>query len=200
MKKIITSLALIFAALNANAGNVLQEEYKTFAYWEGCWASNKAKQIDIMGLYESSFPYEFNGYKFYGEYVCDSNYTKQILVQNITPQANFTILSQEPRWSGGKNRVKIASTSTDADGEVMSYKWWVNGTLKGETGPILTMTTFLGGDYTIKLEVIDNGVLEIDLDTEQWLNNKERYFHQKDKRTKVITLMPFSCDATCHLD
>lgn len=200
MKKVIFGFVSLFLALNVHAGDKLKEEPHDFTYWEGCWAHNSDKQVNIMGMYSPFFPYKFHGYSLQGEYACDSTYKKYFINRNYSPNANFTILSQEPEWSGGVNRVRISSTSTDRDGDIAEYTWWVNGVENSEKGSILSIKTFKGGYYDIKLKVKDNGILNIDPDTGKWLNDKERYFHQKDTIEKTVYLLPHSCEAPCVID
>jgi len=200
MKKVIFGFVLLFTALNVHAGDELKEQPQVFSYWEGCWAINSTQKVDIMGLYFPFFPYKFHGFTFAGEHACDSFYSKVFINRNYSPNANFTILSQEPEWSGGVNRVKISSTSTDRDGDIAEYTWWVNGFENSEKGSTLSIKTFKGGYYDIKLKVKDNGILNVDPDTGNWLNDKERYFHQKDTVEKTVYLLPHYCENPCVID
>lgn len=192
----------------ASAGDKLETEFHTFHYWKGCWDSKGKGRLNVYGMYNIFFPLEYAGYKLQRsknpwngqQQTCDDYFTKQIVNTNYSPDANFKIISQETNWSGGVNRVRIASTSTDRDGDIKKHTWWVNGIKQFETGPVLSTGTLDGGNYIIKLRVEDDGILKIDTEHKVYLNDKEKYFHQDDTIEKSVYFFPWECGRTCHID
>jgi PKD repeat protein len=82
--------------------------------------------------------------------------TQQITVENTAPSARINV---SPTMPTPGSRVQLdASGSTDPDGQIESYNWFVNGDEIGHE-QTLSFRIRRQGTYEVRLEVIDSGRL-----------------------------------------
>ena len=105
-----------------------------------------------------------NSFKFQGECYCnlgyewDSDRVECILKEETTnnpPIASFSIMPQNPTPD---DTIVGVSTSTDPDGDTLTYSWYFNGEYDENIGnlPNWTWPNPQAGEHTIKL-VVDDG-------------------------------------------
>ena len=120
------------------------------------------------GIYDASGTQVTHSYLFGGDYtarlrVTDNEGTWKDLTKVVTvgvppneaPTANFTITPGSPKTL---ETVTFDSTSTDADGSIVSYGWELDGDndFNDHLTDVATKVFSQSGTYTIALKVIDN--------------------------------------------
>lgn len=79
--------------------------------------------------------------------------TKEVTQTNHPPKASFTIMPKHPKMG---DPVVIVSTSTDPDGDKLSYQWFINGhPTKVRNDNSIELNSSLDNQYKIKLLVTD---------------------------------------------
>ena len=139
-------------------------------------------------FYSSSFNYQYKKFGSY-EVVCSIKdeegavtiLKKDLKIVNIEPEAKITVVDREnltiPVY---ENFTLSAEESSDLDGEIVSYKWFLNEKLIGE-GKYLT-TYFEGkGKYSIVLEILDQGGLSDTTSIEIDIVEEEKPTSSEDK-------------------
>lgn len=76
-------------------------------------------------------------------------------VCNSSPTAKISV-SQQVSHPSGFNIVRISSSSTDPDGDSLSYRWEIDGVNKGTSSGV-NMQTIDAQTISVKLTVTDNG-------------------------------------------
>ena len=77
----------------------------------------------------------------------------QITVTNPAPNASFTVTESD---SEGLSVALDAGASSDPDGSITAYDWYVDGTREA-SGSAVTLDFSRKGAYQVRLEVTDNG-------------------------------------------
>ena len=139
-----------------------------------------------------------NPYSSYKVPDCLEINTIRTRAEGVRPVANFRI-SEENKWVGGVNRITVTSTSTDevvsgTPGSITEHQWYLNGRLQTSTSNYFTFHSINGGDYTIELRVVDNGIKHTHPDRPIWIDHKDnRYFYLEGNTKRTTYISPWSC-------
>ncbi|TKX35060.1 PKD domain-containing protein [Halorubrum sp. CGM5_25_10-8B] len=126
--------------------------------WDSNGDGDYGDYSDISDGQTSSVTFETDGTYTVGLRITDNGgktvtTTKSIVVKNPAPAADFTYSTS----SGAGLSVRLdGSNSSDSDGEVVSYEWYVSGDREA-TGRVSEITFPEKGTYNVRLTVTDNG-------------------------------------------
>jgi PKD repeat protein len=127
--------------------------------------------------------------------------SKQIIVQNSKPNAEFTVSASQVL--AGTSLSLDAEASNDNNGSIQSYKWYIDGVLLKTTSSNNTTIpmNYSVGNHLVLLSVIDNEGLESDQVSEQIAVINSAPFALFDiDNTSGVSSISFNADASSSYD
>ena len=130
-----------------------------------------------------------------------SFFARTITVTNKQPIASFTVSSTE--LVAGSSINLNASSSSDQNGLIAKYKWFINGSLKKETTlPITSLKLdYAVGKHELALVVADNEGLDSDQSKETiTISNSAPIADFEIDKTLAVSSLTFNADASASYD